>query len=649
MVPMLPERPWDAARLAAFRGFCLEHPLIRNVIVAADGGRTMITATFAGRAATAAAQRRFRERIDALLAPFRAEGLSLRVLGLPLIEEEIRTTLRHDLLRFLPAALGVVVGVLWLALRSLRLVGLALANQALVLLLLPGIVEAAGMELNVFSTLLAPLVTGMHLTLVMHLFTAVQRAEQAGHPPLVAIREAVTEVWKPAAISLASTGIGLLSLTVGSLPQMRDFGWLGALCLAVVAGFSFGPGLALLAVFTPQRAGAGTGPPAGGSPGAGWGGLVAWVIRHRRWVMAGSLLATVVAVAGLSRLRTDVRIIEMLGAGSPTRQALVELDQAYGGINVVQVEFDSGRTNGVNDPAFLQHLDAVHHAVAARPEPSGVYSYAQLLAIVNQIWEGGRADALRLPESPWLLGLFTRAIRAYRFPFMEALVDPTFRTAQLVVRTRDLPARDYLRMVEGIVERASQGSPPGVSVSAARGLHSILEADRRLLRSQAASAGLAAVAIGGVLALLWRSVRLALVAVVTNLVPVGLVLAGAGFAGIPLNSITVMVGAIALGVVEDDTVHFLTCWRERRAAGVPVALALRETLEVKGRPILWTTVVLVGVFALFALSSFPPVVHFGLLLAGAFVVAQLTLLAVLPAWLGRSLTPSNPPRAVRPG
>jgi predicted RND superfamily exporter protein len=191
-------------------------------------------------------------------------------------------------------------------------------------------------------------------------------------------------------------------------------------------------------------------------------------------------------------------------------------------------------------------------------------------------------------------------------------------------------------MIEAIVRVAEQGMPPGVTVSAARGLHSILEADRRLLRSQTSSAGLAVAAIWAVLAVLWRSPRLALVAVVTNLVPVALVLAGAGFAQVPLNSITVMVGAIALGVVEDDTVHFLTHWRDRRRAGVSARAALHETLRVKGPPILWTTVVLVGVFALFGFSSFPPVVHFGLLLAGAFVAAQLTLLAVLPAWLGRT-------------
>jgi hypothetical protein len=635
MIPFLPERPWDAATLGRFREFCLSHPLVRNVMVSADGRRTLITATFAGRASDAAAQERFRTRVEEILAPFRAEGLTLRVLAMPLIEDEIRQTLRRDLVWFLPAALGVVVGVLWLAFRSWVLVLLALLNQAFVLALLPGIVQAAGLELNVFSAMLAPLVTGIHLTLLLHLLRAWQRARLPDTPALQAVQGALADVAKPAMISLVSTGIGLVALTGGGLPQMREFGWLGVLCLGVVAGFSFGPGLALLLVAARWiRSGPGDTSAARLTTPA-WAWLVNTALARRRAILGSAVVAAVIALLGLRSVRTDVRAIEMLAKASPTRQALEELDREYGGINVVQIEFDAGRTNGANDPAFLQHLDAVQRAVAALPTPSGVYSYAQLLAVVNQIWEGGRADALRLPDSPLLLNLFTRAIRAYNFPFISTLVDPTFRTAQLVIRTRDLPAETYLGLVADAVRLAGQGLPPGVTVSAARGLHSILEADRRLVRSQTISAGLALALIWTVLTLLWRSPGLAAVAVMTNAIPVAFVLALAGLAHVPLNSITVMVGAIALGVVEDDTVHFLTHWQTRRREGLAIRAALEDTLRVKGPPILWTTVVLVGVFALFGLSSFPPVVQFGLLLAAAFIAAQGTLLAVLPAWLGR--------------
>jgi predicted RND superfamily exporter protein len=289
----------------------------------------------------------------------------------------------------------------------------------------------------------------------------------------------------------------------------------------------------------------------------------------------------------------------------------------------------------MNDAAFLRYLDSVQRFAESRPEPTGVYSYAQLLAMVNQIWEGGAPPALRLPENPLLVALFATAIRSYDFPFLQALADAEQRKAQLVIRTRDMPAADYLKLIEEIGAFAEQTKPPGVTVSTARGLHTILEADRRIMRSQVNSVGSAVAAIVLVLAALWRSLRLAVWAGITNGVPVALVLALAGWAGWPLNSITVMMGAIALGIVEDDTIHFITHWRTQRRAGADPEAALRDTLMVKGRPILATTAILVAVFALFGLSSFPPVHQFGLLLAGAFVAAQVAVLVWLPALLRR--------------
>jgi predicted RND superfamily exporter protein len=334
-------------------------------------------------------------------------------------------------------------------------------------------------------------------------------------------------------------------------------------------------------------------------------------------------------------VRTDIRAVEFLSPRSPARQAIEHLDQVYGGINVVQVEFDTGRTNGINDLAVLRYLEAVHREAERRPEFTGVFSYPLLLAMMNQLWKGERPGTLRLPEQPWLVQLFVLALRRYEFPFLTALADPTCRTAYLVLRTSDLPADRYLELIRDIVRFAEAQCPPGVTVSAARGLHSILEADRRILRNQLGSAGLTFVVIGGVLALLWRSPGLAAVALVANAVPVAFVIALAGFLRVPLNSITVMVGAISLGIAVDNAIHFITHWRTERRKGASAAVAAERTLRVKGRPILYAQAILIAVFGVFWCSSFPPVVHFGLLSAGAFVGGLAGVLIFLPAVLSR--------------
>jgi hypothetical protein len=161
-----------------------------------------------------------------------------------------------------------------------------------------------------------------------------------------------------------------------------------------------------------------------------------------------------------------------------------------------------------------------------------------------------------------------------------------------------------------------------------------LEADRRIVRSQVGSAGSAAVCIGLLLMLLWRSPRLALISLLANALPVGMVLAAAGFWGIPLNSITVMVAALGLGIAVDDSVHFLTHWQQAMNRGEGFQGALWSTIQVKARPITATSATLLAVFGLLAFSSFPPVVHFGALCAVAFAGAWLSVWLVLPVLLG---------------
>jgi predicted RND superfamily exporter protein len=262
--------------------------------------------------------------------------------------------------------------------------------------------------------------------------------------------------------------------------------------------------------------------------------------------------------------------------------------------------------------------------------------------MMNQIWGGGGVDDLKLPANRVLVELFAVALRSADFPFVTTLADPDFRIAYLVLRTRDMPAERYLSLVKEIVTYAENAKPPGVSVSAAKGIHSILEADQRIVRSQLSSVGSSILLIGLVLGILWRSPRFALLSLISNVVPVGAVVALTGFLEIPLNSITVMVAAVTFGMAIEDSVHFITFWREKRKQSLSIDDAIAESLRVKGRAMIATSVALICLFSIFALSSFPPVVHFGLLSAAAFSAALVSVLVLLPALLRLSETPRLP-------
>lgn len=641
MEPLVPRREWSEAELQELKRFALTHPLVKNLMVAPDSRHTVITVTYERELRRPGEQRAFGEEVERVLAPFRAEGLRFQVVALPLIEEEVRSTLWRDVRWMVPAALVLLVVILLATFRSWKTVLLVLANQVAVILIVPGLIELAGFDLTVFSVMLLPLLTGVHLTLLAHVYASWQRALNAGQKGEEAIESMLAEVFKSCCFAALTTAVGLASLALTQVRQIREFGLLGTAGVGLIFFMTFGPGLAALSLVSGDdknmagwlgwrwRGRAGLGERSGRC--ATW---VAEMVEHRRGVISMvALLALAAAIWGMRLVRTDVRAVEFLGRSSPTRQAVESFDRLYGGINVVQIEVDSAREGGVNELEFLKYMEGVQRFAESQAAVSGVYSYAQLMAMVNQIWEGGRPESLRLPDNPLVINLFMLALKAQNYPFLAALADGAYRTAYVVVRTRDMPAEQYLALVNNIVEYARAHKPERVQVSATRGIHLILEADRRIVRSQVGSVGFTALIIGLVLFGLWRSPVLALLALAINALAVVLVIGLAGYAGIPLNSITVMVGAIALGMAVDDAVHFITHWRELRARGLNNVEAVCQTFQARGRPIVATSVALVAIFGVFALSSFPPVVDFGLLSVLAFAAALLASVFFLPACL----------------
>ena len=639
-LPLVPER-LDENGLRELRRWSQEHPFARNILVAADGRHTMLIINLTDPAFTTEEQLQFHNEVEAVLQPFRDEGHSARAIALPLIEHEIYTTLVQDTRRFVPLALALLVGVLGVTFWRLpRLLVFVLVSQAMGLAMMPLLMEVTGLYLNIFTVLLMPLLTGVHLTLLIHVATAFQRAWARGLGAGEAIHAMLAEVFRASAYAALTTMVGMLALMASEVQQIREFGQLGAAGIGMLFLVTFGPGLGLLLVLfrnaKPQAMA--TEAPAETGQGGAW---VDFLQHNRRWIAAAAVVAVGVMALGISKVRTDIRASEFLGKESPTRLMIEELDAAYGGINVVRMAVDSGTTNGINHPKFLKYLDQVHKHAAAQAEVTAVYSYAQLLATINEVWEGGAEGTRVLPESIFKVAMFVAVLNKERAgdthtPFMEMLSDRRGQTAQLLLRTRDMSSAAYLDLLRRMETHARTNAPAGVTVSIESGVRAILEADRRIVRSQRRSVLWSIGLIALLLAVLWRSVGLAVLALAVNVLPVGMLIALQGFAGVPLNSITIMVAAIALGIAVDDTIHFITHWRGERAAGADAKEAVQRTLAVKGRPIVATTAILVGMAGVFWVSQFPPVVHFGLLLAAGLAGALGAALGLLPVWLGRA-------------
>ncbi len=630
MVPFIPEGELSDEEISKIQSYSLSHPLVKNIMVGEDGKHTIITATFERDLRTPSAKLQLQSEVDEAIASHRSENVRFKVVALPFIEEEIKSAISSDLKLLLPVLFLLVAATVWFALRSLKGMAVAAINVLFSVSLIPGGIKLLGLELSFYALMLIPLIGGLQLTLTLHLLTRYLSNQKDNQ--IQSLADAVQRVIKSSTFATLTTMIGLGSLILCQVDTVSDFGKMGSLAVLIIFLWTFGPGLAVTRILfgnKPLR----TDPQHAIVHHQRIEAYVAKLSVHRTKILWASFAILIVAGIGLRQIRTDIRIVEFLDPESNTRQALTEFDQVYGGINIVQLEFDTGKDGGVNNIDFLKYMEDVQDYAGRIPEVSGTYSFAQLIAMMNQIWEMEKPGSLRIPDNRLTLGLFLVALKATDYPFLRALSDTEGREAYLIVRTRDMPSEKYLSIIESIEEHARAELPEGVSVSAAKGLHTILEADRKIMNAQNESVALTLGAVGVVLALLWLSVPLSSVSIFANAIPVAAVMSSAGFLQIPLNSVTVMVAAIVLGIAIDDTVHLITWWKDERAKGASAKEAMVSALSAKFRPILCTSLVLVVVLGSFQIFSFPPLRHFGVLSSAAFAGALFSVLVLVPAYL----------------
>ena len=635
MEPFVPAGTLSEEQIAGIRQFSVTHPLVRNIMVSPDGKITLITATYKRDLSTQALRQAFRDKTIQLLAPYNSSDYRTRTISLPFIAEEISESFYRDLKLVLPGTALLILLVIGLTLRSFPCLVLLLISELALVAMLPGVLGLAGFSLSPYNLLLLPLLGAINLTMLTHQLTALRKTDAA-----LSMDERFAAmlhvVFRPSLFAAITTAIGMGSLSVSGVSQVRDFGVSGIIGIAIIFAWNFGPGLSFL------RLGCRAWPSSIGLDSKELRSLnnrplfrrLGQAAMARRWpamvVITTLLLPALYAAA---HLNLDIRAIRFLSPDSPTRQMAELMDAKMGGINIVQLDFDTGRPNGINQLGFLRGMQAVQDFAEETGDFSSTYSYASLIAMMNGIWEGDESGALSLPTNPLTLNLFVLALKATNYPFLQALCDESQQTAHLVLRTVDLPSGEFVRLLESVEQFAKKNAPEGVTVSAETGLHTILQADREIVDAQLSSLAITLIAMLVVMAMLWRSARLAALALGVSLVPLAvLAMLAAGFA-VPLNSVTAMIAALVLGISIDDAVHLVTHWLQLRKQGVEPAAALAESLDAKGPAILCTSLILIGFSMALVWMSFPPVQHFGWLSAAAYGAALMAVLWALPAFL----------------
>lgn len=261
----------------------------------------------------------------------------------------------------------------------------------------------------------------------------------------------------------------------------------------------------------------------------------------------------------------------------------------------------------------------------------GSTSLSGVVARLHEAWSGTPA-AWAVPDSRELIEQLLLFYDPARPDDPLRLVEfPSFQRARITFRTANDSARAAAELVAEVEELARRTFPAGTKVTVSGYVPLYVRLIDYLVWGQVSSITSSFLVVFGLITVMFGSLKMMLVTIPANLIPVAATMGFMGWAGIDLDVGTVLIAAVALGIAVDDTIHFVFRFQSRLAETREARLALEETVRHAGPPIVSSSLILAGGFSALCLAEVKSVMLFGLLMGVTMVSALIAELIVTPA------------------
>jgi predicted RND superfamily exporter protein len=527
---------------------------------------------------------------------------------------------------FTPPILVLTVLAIYAMFRSWRKTLLTLVAVLISVVWTLGLYDLLGFNYNVLSSMIVPLVIVLAISDDVHILQHYGEARRRGSPE-AAFKATVAHLLAPLLGASGTTALGMASLATSSVVAVREFGLGSAIGVMV----DFGISIVLMPTMLGWLRHVDERPPQEAWFTRPMAAVARLTTRYTWQIAAVAVLLTVVAAAGATRLRVDTNHINFFSADHPLATSAAVIDTKLSGIYTFQVLLE-GPPESLRQPDALQRMDRLSESLRQLPFVKKVTGLADYVKRVHR--ELGDAPAAAIPDNAALIAqeLFVFGLGDDGRVELERVAASDFSKAQISVKLASMSSDlvfEQIHAAERLAADAFAGTEIQPTVTGSGRLFATL--DHYLVASQISSFTTAFLTVFSVIFIVFRSFRFGLLAIVPNLFPVLAVFGVMGWLDISLNVATVMLASVALGVVDDDTIHFISRYRREtaRGAGTDEAIAIATTHE--GRAALTTAIINSCSFAVLAMSEYKPTAWFGGLLALTMVVAFLAEVFILPA------------------
>ena len=656
----LAERGEDASSLEAalseedaeaLRELAGGEPLLQDQLVNGAGTMATILIWLDDEIQEAADIKRVTEALDETLEERgMPPGVTLTLGGIPRIRVEIVEDLRREQLTFIPLTGMLYFVILLVLFRRPQGALLPLGTVAVAASMTVALLVLTGSAINIINNVLPTLIFIIGISDSIHMITRQAEEVELGRTRHEAIVAMVRHTGMACLLTSATTAVGFISLIVADTDVLKAFGWQAAagVGFAYVATLLFIPA-ALSYVRPVKRLDSDAGAISDLEPESlkdapllerGLLALARRVLARPRLTIAAGSAITALFVALSFSVVIDTKILEVYGEDHPTYLTTELLEEHFGGILPVEISVAHEQLDHFKDPEAYAKLRALQRFAVAR---DGIL---QSQSVVD-FHQAARAALLHDSKQREVMPQSREEIEQIQLMIegppderggVRGFMTSDFRQARVLLRVEDFGAKKMLAEGGALKAELDALFPPelgyttyiaGDAYVASAALDSFI---RDLLYSLVMAMGI----IFAMMTIVFRSLKMGLISVIPNVTPLVVTFGYMGWAGITLNTTTVIIFAISLGIAVDDTIHFLTRFNEERERREDVREALLYTYFGAGRAILLTSVLLLAGLLMLLLSDFKPTTYFGkltgLTIAGAvfgdlFMLPPILLLA----------------------
>ncbi len=630
---MFEKIPDDPAELLETKEKVLKNPLYTGNVISEDGKTAAILIRVEKQPQGIPYQRQLTDLVYKICGDESEGGkYKFHVSGAPILMGLEDKATQDDSIREYALLFLMIVLFLYFVYRRIIYVVIPLTVIAIANIWIHGIINICGSTYNMITNIIAVLVMVIGIADSMHFISEYDRDVKDGKKNTIAAADTLKILLKPLFFACITTVVGFMSMGVTPLKALTDFGIYSGIAIL----FAFIINVILLTIWLSSLDEKVTSVHRKHRNSIGQK-FINWVSdfnkKHVKINLVFAVVIFLVSFTGLVRIETNTHEIKYFKEDHPIRISTEFIEKNLTGTIPLEIML-TGPEDSFRDPATLRRIEELQAHIKKISGMQKTFSVVDYLKEINRVIHDENPEFYRIPDSANAVSQLLLLTEGDNNEIEQYVNLSDFKIARIHSRLNYVDTDTMQAIVDSIDKKIKELFNSGAVRAEITGMIPMyLHATDYLIDSQISGFGTALITITIIIMILVRSIKLGLIAMVPNVIPIFLTFGIMGWLNIYLDLGTVLIASIAIGLADDDTIHFLTRFKHFFDRKRNYDEAVQSTFKTAGLEIVDSSTVLFFGFGALTISTFVPAVNFGILCCITMASAIIADLFVTPALL----------------